>query len=339
MMPEFLATTRPQPKAEWLDDDDDDQEAVDWSEEAKLDDADNDNDSGDDDEEEAVRSMEKEDFFPKLLAQIEAAIESLGGDVFVKLNWSSPKDAVWVTTGETLRCNTVGDVLLLLKSSDFIARDLSHAYDECDTHSLGLRETHDVSKADKPPPPEEESAFHLVLRRWSNLHPSREFRCFVRGRRLVAVCQRDYTQHFEELNESDARRTFVKLIGDFFRNKVRDKFELRDYVFDAYVDRKLKVFLVDFGTFGGTTDSLLFEWDELAKSEKKEEEESKEDDDDDDDDDDRVMWRVVETPNQIRPNSLAAFRMPHDLVDLSNSSAIDDFVRRANDNIENLTET
>ena len=35
-------------------------------------------------------------------------------------------------------------------------------------------------------------------------------------------------------------------------------------VFDVYIDKKQKVWLVDMNTFGGATDALLFSWDELA---------------------------------------------------------------------------
>ncbi len=34
--------------------------------------------------------------FPELYATIQAAIESLGGAVFPKLNWSAPRDASWM---------------------------------------------------------------------------------------------------------------------------------------------------------------------------------------------------------------------------------------------------
>ena len=42
----------------------------------------------------------------------------------------------------------------------------------------------------------------LVLRKWYDLRPEREWRCFVRSHRLVAVCQRDPTQHFPQLCRS-----------------------------------------------------------------------------------------------------------------------------------------
>lgn len=36
--------------------------------------------------------------FPELELEIKESIESLGGAVFPKLNWSSPKDAAWISS-------------------------------------------------------------------------------------------------------------------------------------------------------------------------------------------------------------------------------------------------
>lgn len=61
--------------------------------------------------------------FSELEAALASAIEALDGAVCPKLNWSVPRDAAWVNGG-TLRCETAGDVMLLLKSSDFVQHDL-----------------------------------------------------------------------------------------------------------------------------------------------------------------------------------------------------------------------
>ena len=92
--------------------------------------------------------------FPQLLPRISAAIVALGGrGVVPKLNWSTPRvggfmgreeggrgvwhaeltvcgfavrqDATWIATTNTLCCTTPAEVVLLLKSSDFIAHDIS----------------------------------------------------------------------------------------------------------------------------------------------------------------------------------------------------------------------
>jgi hypothetical protein len=94
-----------------------------------------------------------------LTEQISQAISSLGGSVIPKLNWSAPRDASWINNG-TLRCETPGDVYLLIKSSDFCMHDLMYTLDS--TRIIGPVLNHE-----------------LILRKWCNFWPSMEFRCFV----------------------------------------------------------------------------------------------------------------------------------------------------------------
>jgi hypothetical protein len=118
-------------------------------------------DEGDSDDDEEASPSPRQYSFPTLNQQIEEGIQELGGSVIPKLNWSSPKDATWINNG-TLKCQTPGDVYLLLKSSDFVMHDLTHAI-EGDSSSV---------------------QYELVLRKWCNLHPSMEFRCFVYNHEL-----------------------------------------------------------------------------------------------------------------------------------------------------------
>ncbi|CAO3702550.1 unnamed protein product [Rhizopus stolonifer] len=62
------------------------------------------------------------------------AIVHFEGAVFPKLNWSSPRDAAWIATTQTLKCTSPFDVFLLLKSSDFINHDLNHVYEDCEIY-------------------------------------------------------------------------------------------------------------------------------------------------------------------------------------------------------------
>lgn len=62
---------------------------------------------------------------------------------------------------------------MLLKSSDFISHDI-----EPETVFEGC-----VPETANAPPYELE----LVLRKWYHLDPAREFRCFVRSRRLLGM--------------------------------------------------------------------------------------------------------------------------------------------------------
>ena len=89
----------------------------------------------------------------------------------------SSQDATWISTTNTLKCNSPSDIFLLLKSSDFIAHDLDHAFEEC------YYEGEDVSR--KLPSDE----FELVLRKWYDydVAPSMEFRCFVKDNEIVGT--------------------------------------------------------------------------------------------------------------------------------------------------------
>jgi hypothetical protein len=79
--------------------------------------------------------------FPELENQIASTISKLGGEVFPKLNWSSPQDSTWMSASASLKCESPSDVILLLKSSDLITYDLSHAYAFCASkpHFLALK--------------------------------------------------------------------------------------------------------------------------------------------------------------------------------------------------------
>lgn len=231
--------------------------------------------------------VEEKFHFPTLNENLSKAIESLDGAVLPKLNWSAPKDASWVNGG-SLRCETPGDVYLLVKSSDFCLHDvLRKAWKESEQYR-------DASQA----PPKLE----LVLRKWCNLHPSMEFRCFVRRHELIAISQRDHTQHYAHLLQDQPQ--IQEMLMDFFEDTIRTRFasgEVPDYVFDVYLDKKNRAWVLDFNIWARSTDSLLFDWSELLTM----------------DTDDEPQFRLVETANQVRQDPLASYRAPIDTIDLA----------------------
>lgn len=177
---------------------------------------------------------------------IERTIEELGGKVAPKLNWSAPKDATWIAATNSMECQTPNDIYLLLKSSDFVTHDLAHAFDDT---------------ADQTTTPDPEIAYHLVLRKWITLNPSVEFRCFVRDRRLIALCQRDLN-HFDFL--FDMQDKLRQTIQDFFDAKLRDSFPDPNFTFDVYIPPPHdRVWVIDFNPWAMRTDPLLFSWMEL----------------------------------------------------------------------------
>eukprot|EP00250_Pteridium_aquilinum_P017462 c23641_g1_i1 orf=344-2101(-) len=196
------------------------------------------------DEEDDETSEPEAPSFPQLEAEVAASIAKLDGSVFPKLNWSAPKDSAWISSNGNLRCTNFAEICLLLKSSDSLVHDLSHAYDSCD------------DKTSHRP-----HQFFLALRKWYDMRPEMEFRGFVRHGLLVGVSQREVTGFYPALLES--QDTLDASVFGFFIDSLSEVFELEDYTFDCYVTRAGKVKLVDFNPWGAFTLPLLFTWEEL----------------------------------------------------------------------------
>lgn len=232
--------------------------------------------------------------FPDIEKEIREAIVDFEGAVFPKLNWSSPRDAAWIATTQTLKCTSPFDVFLLLKSSDFINHDLNHVYEDCE---------------DSPQTPR----FDLVLRKWYDLQPSMEFRCFVKNQEIIGISQRDLNYYNFLL---DSKNDIETMIYRFFEDHVCEGFESSDYVFDVYVQQSnQKVFLMDFNPFCSTTDSILYDWEELATF---------------DLDQKQAEIRLIESEQEANILSCNAPKfstnmVPKDVVDLSNGQSIAEF--------------
>ena len=274
---------------------------------------------GDNDDEEEDSIDGKRYSFPELNEQISEGIASLGGAVLPKLNWSSPKDATWVNNG-TMKCETPGDVYILLKSSDFVSHDIQHTFDGA---------TGNDAEADKADGDDTgtQFKFELALRKWSNLHASQEFRCFVSDHELVAISQRNHTQHYPHLSRESM--TIRSRIVDFFVDSIQRRFasgSIAKYVFDCYVDKNRRVWLLDFNPWSIRTDSLLFDWDNLQKlaadvatsgeGKAGEVEDEGKTDDAVSCENVRPCIKVVETELEVHHDPIASFRAPIDTVDL-----------------------
>ena len=107
----------------------------------------------------------------QLEAEIETAIKELSGQVAPKFNWSVPTDAVWMGASG-LKCFRASDVFVLLKASDKVAHDVHETIAEA---------------GGEPDAPLTQTTVQwtLALRKWSNLVPSSEFRCFVLRSKLI----------------------------------------------------------------------------------------------------------------------------------------------------------
>ncbi|CEJ93185.1 Putative Cell division cycle protein 123 [[Torrubiella] hemipterigena] len=193
--------------------------------------------------------------FPEIHQKIKDTIAELGGAVAPKLNWSSPKDAKWISPHQnTLKCTTPNDIYLILKSSSFVSHDLVHAFDGCTD-----------APANRPFVPV------LVLRPFFVPHVALEFRCFVKHRTLIGISQRDLNRYdFLE----DLRPNLWRKITTFYKETLRHTFPDGTFTFDVYVpensmadDGLGKVRLMDINPWAPRTDALLFVWEELLEKE------------------------------------------------------------------------
>jgi len=240
------------------------------------------NDDDDNQEENEQKS------FPDFSQKVSRVMKDFGGEVFIKLNWSSPKDATWVAFNNTMKCSSLSQLYLLLKSSDFVAHDLSMPFTSCE---------------DCKPEDKDNVSYSLVLRQWVDVNPGTEFRCWVSDGRLVAACQRDTSNYYPHLAKEEA--SIRQDLASFFQEQVRDKFPLDRYVVDLTRQRKDKVILVDFNPWGETTDSLLFSWEELEGMREGEED---------------TCLRYIRESGGVRPHPYRHYSLPRDMVDLASGT-------------------
>ncbi|KAG1670189.1 hypothetical protein FOA52_014965 [Chlamydomonas sp. UWO 241] len=202
--------------------------------------------------------------FPELHASMCAAIDSLGGRVVPRLNWSCPTDAAWVNPNGTLDCDNADQVVLMLKSSDRVGHDLELLQQRLRAPAGTSGSTSSGGDISTSGPAATLVQPVLVLRKWYDLRPEREFRVFVRGSRLVGACQRDVSQHFPQLHGPDALPPIRAAIRRFHAQHIARHFPLSEYVVDLYVATNLTTKLIDFGCASSGTSPLLFSWEELG---------------------------------------------------------------------------
>ncbi|EFA82851.1 cell division cycle protein 123 [Heterostelium album PN500] len=241
--------------------------------------------------------------------KIDEAIKKLGGECVPKLNWSSPKDATFMNIHASLRCSSSSDILLLLKSSDFINHDLA----QFDNDIKDLQ-------------PDDITPLTLVLRRWANVNIALEFRCFIKDNQLIAISQRDTSAFFDFL---PAKKELIQSkIKSFAEQHIINKFNDVSYCFDVcFLDTNLNtVTLMDFNPIHPSTDSLLFDWYELFPEELEHQEI-----------DESVKplehfeFRIVESNEGIRPNLSMSSRLPSDLVNMQSTSEINEMLSKFKD--------
>ncbi|GAA6062768.1 hypothetical protein JCM10212_006881 [Sporobolomyces blumeae] len=323
-----------------------------------------DSDSDDDDDAASTISSEppaKQFSFPHLDAEIRSVLSRYDGAVFPKLNWTSPQDAAWMIPGQNLKCQNPADVYLLLKSSDFISHDLDHAFDDCidfDPSSTDARTSARgaTGEASETTPPSLDSlslgdstqreapaserrpySFELVLKKWFDMPKSQEWRCFVRDRQLLGISQRDTTfYHF--LQPDHVQQGLRDLITEFWRLNVRDQFPLSNYALDVYLTRdQSRTFIVDFNPFSPSTDSLLFDYSELASFLSRSTSRASSSPDDAAPHEVPPILRVVQTEMTGAMPRYSHNRYPKDVVELSDAQSVAEFAKAWGDKLAGAT--
>lgn len=208
--------------------------------------ADSDNQYSDWEDEEEQEETDPMELFAELHEQIKTNLVELGRKVMVKFNWSAPKDAKWILINNSIKCETVNDIYLILNASDHIAHDIDHAFEETDY---------------KP-----DVEYELVMKKWVDINPALEFRVFVHNNKIIGISQRDlnYYDYLENLLD----KIEGAINGFWEENKLSDgsKFGNDSYIMDVYVPRPFeKVVVLDINPFSRKTDSLLFTWNELLQ--------------------------------------------------------------------------
>ena len=239
--------------------------------------------------------------FPDFSQTVQNHMNSFGGDVFVKLNWSCPKDATWVAFNNNLKCSTLSQLYLLLKSSDFVAHDLTQPFIDCEDWHEGSEGT-------------EEVAYHLVLRQWVDVNPGTELRVWVSDDEVVCISQRDTSNFYPHMlrEEHNIKRDVLT----FFSEHIRSKFPLSRFVMDVVRPSKDTVILMDFNPWGQTTDSLLFSWEELDALIQTPP--------------DTVTFRYIKESGGVMPHPYRHYSLPKDVIDLTRGEDPDkliDFLR------------
>jgi hypothetical protein len=214
--------------------------------------------------------------FPEFHKIVTESILKLGGACMAKLGGNSAKDAVWINTENSLKCRTASDVYELLKSSDRVALNV-------------------------------DSAKVLTLKKWLEIDPSMEFRCFIRNGNLVAISQRDDTVFYQHLCAS--KNQIGKEIEESLSLHVIPHLHWDTCVVDVYMTSSKINRIIDISAWDEKeTSSILFEWQDLNSFTST-----------------SPMFKVIESDENCRLGIARYNSMPVDLIE--SDIQLDDVIR------------
>lgn len=260
-------------------------------------------------EDEDTEDAETPEFqeFSKTMMSI---VKKLGGSAFLKTNWHCPKDSIWITACQSLRIHDLTDIYQLLKASSICKEDLSQL--------------------------EQKDSNFLVFKKWKDIHPGTEFRCFVKNRNLIAISPRDWPQFHEHFKTQ--KQDIIKDIVSIFKEKIKDKFPIDNCeypilpfvfpintktswsifkislpdCFDVIRETKDYVMVIDFSPFNEKyTSSLAFDWPSLHSEELIQT----------GDEVDDPEFRYLASDCGIQPSARNNYGIPQDVIDMFKASS------------------
>jgi hypothetical protein len=109
-------------------------------------------------------------------------------------------------------------------------------------------------------------SIHLFVRRWEQILPWQEFRCFMRDRRLVGISQIAHQGDEPDYSLASTAEKITQTLQVFFAN-VAQASHLGSAVFDVLCDAGAgdgapsRVYLLDANPWGPSSDACLFDWE------------------------------------------------------------------------------
>jgi hypothetical protein len=162
---------------------------------------------------------------PLGIRQLASALDDVIGwqRRFPRLNSRSPKDATWPF--EALSVLSGKDVISTFRCSERILDDLCR-FSHIPEHPA-----------------------YICLRDWVwGWRSAREYRCFVKDGKLIAVTHYDYTNPWQ--GPEDGGRALRKKIDEWFSNTLRHTLPVDTIVFDLYLNHDDSFLLIEINPYG-----------------------------------------------------------------------------------------
>lgn len=113
-------------------------------------------------------------------------------------------------------CKDITDVYQLLKASGICKEDFG-SYDILDVDNT---KNNDYKQ-------------YLIFKKWHDIHPGTEFRCFVRNKCIIGISPRDWPQYHEYVCAQ--KLNIVNDIVTLFKEHIKPKFPLYDCKLSRYL--------------------------------------------------------------------------------------------------------